>query len=537
MHDQERLLSCGSDFGVELDYSNVGLGALFSMDKRPAPLQAKLRVPAWLSGGNPRQLLADAHLHSRKIDTEHGIWAVQTEESYLHNRARLVTVSELAGPGARQDFDRLQYLHDWIDPESLQELGREIERRIAAEPTGIVDAFNRYQLLMTSSPVEQLSDVVEMVYTELRETGMEGDPTDKVFRNAAVHLIQRAPAVHWRIKLSSVWLRIDYDPKLGGGDVEHLHSQPSAGMAFASSQALYDGIYTFDAYLGPLLGALSPAFWGFSAPRSFGVIFFSLGQPLAGTLGEPAELLQGLATQGATQAVSVPTLTSRASSDAISWWIEALNDLFAVLTDLAVFTDTQGFYVPTRHLHALLTVEQLFRRVISIQAAHRDHNARRVLFFSVLDTLERLTGRPLEKHCSLAFARKTLQGLKDRLPPTAAEVLLPAAERAITALREVQDGFFIQRNLRTVNVELYAEEKLSPERAAAEYIKLLRNATHGHGSNRKGIEERTNALLAHHDGSVPHDLGLLGYVYLLDLLSRCDDLRRTLHRRATAGTT
>ncbi len=60
--------------------------------------------------------------------------------------------------------------------------------------------------------------------------------------------------------------------------------------------------------------------------------------------------------------------------------------MFAVLTDPAVFTDHQQSYQPAKHLHALLTVEQLSRRVASIQTAHRDTNARRVLLFPVLDT-------------------------------------------------------------------------------------------------------------------------------------------------------
>lgn len=70
---------------------------------------------------------------------------------------------------------------------------------------------------------------------------------------------------------------------------------------------------------------------------------------------------------------------------------------------------------------------------------------------------------------------------------------------------------------------------LSPEAAAAEYIRVLRNATHGHGSNREAARGRTNALLAQHDGELPHDLALLGYPYLLDLLNNPSGFRRTLY--------
>jgi len=40
---------------------------------------------------------------------------------------------------------------------------------------------------------------------------------------------------------------------------------------------------------------------------------------------------------------------------------------------------------------------------------------------------------------------------------------------------------------------------------------------------------RTNALLASHDGHIPHDLPLLGYIYLLKILSEMDNLKKRLH--------
>ena len=71
--------------------------------------------------------------------------------------------------------------------------------------------------------------------------------------------------------------------------------------------------------------------------------------------------------------------------------------------------------------------------------------------------------------------------------------------------------------------------------AAAHYLDVLRNATHGYGTAKSGRVNRTNALVAHHNGSIPHDLGLLGYLYLLDLLANPDILRRILHRASSEG--
>ena len=65
--------------------------------------------------------------------------------------------------------------------------------------------------------------------------------------------------------------------------------------------------------------------------------------------------------------------------------------------------------------------------------------------------------------------------------------------------------------------------------AVAQYVKVLRDSTHGHGSNRENQVARTNALLTYHDGRIPHDLGLLGYLYLLDLMTRSENLRLTFY--------
>ncbi|MBC6450871.1 hypothetical protein [Actinokineospora xionganensis] len=99
-------------------------------------------------------------------------------------------------------------------------------------------------------------------------------------------------------------------------------------------------------------------------------------------------------------------MSAKTSSSAIDWWGERLNQFFGALTDPATFTDTSGVYVPVKHIQGITSAEQVFRRITSIQVAHRDIAPRRALFFSALDALERLTARNIETHCSLAFATK-----------------------------------------------------------------------------------------------------------------------------------
>ncbi len=70
----------------------------------------------------------------------------------------------------------------------------------------------------------------------------------------------------------------------------------------------------------------------------------------------------------------------------------------------------------------------------------------------------------------------------------------------------------------------------SPEKAAARYIKILRNATHGHGTNKPGLVQENNRLIAAHNGDIPADISLLGYLYLLLLLVKSSDLRKYLSK-------
>ena len=284
------------------------------------------------------------------------------------------------------------------------------------------------------------------------------------------------------------------------------------------------GLYLFDSYMGPLLGSTTPQVWGFSAPRPFGLMVFSFGNTLAGLRPGAAEMLQLLPTEGpSTTTWNQPALTPTSCSDAVGWWAARLNDLFGVLTDPVLFSDRGGRYSAATHHQTLMTLEQLFERTTSLLCSHRDVHARRVLLFTVLDTVERLTGWNLETLCSLPFAEKTLDNLRADTPTAVIPLLLPTAERSVAALRELQSGFFLSPT---------GPNAPSAAVAAPRYVKILRNATHGHGSNRASRADETAALLAQHDGDIPPDLPLLAFLYLLAILQRPENVRKALAGRA-----
>lgn len=473
-------------------------------------------VPAWLWGGNPLGLFESADLHARRTGDSSEI-RVQTNEHYFRRAPDLVSdlasiLQEPAPYAAMSD--------DSVDATWQPDLRSRLESR--PEGDGAMhEVFTFYQLHISAAPsasvvAQTLTAVETLQEITVSETG------EQAFPLATAYAIKRSDALLHRIKLASVMIRLDHDPDLASGRIDRVVHRSQGQEIFASSSDLHRGLFLLDAYVAPLLGCLTPAVWAVPAYKGYGPILISLGRAISGILGEASEPLQNVgAGQGASEdEYPVVRFDEAAPGSAIGWWASSLNSLFGIMTDPIVFS-SDGHYSGAKHLQWLLTLEQLFRRVHSSQLAHRDAHARRVLLFTVLDTLETLTGRPLETHCSLAYATKTLTRLQQALPPAAQQILLPPAERAVRALEQLQSGFFMTDALGGVPIEFRRGEiKSTPlDRATALYVKTLRDATHGHGSNKPAQRWRTESLLAHHNGRVPHDLGLLGYLYLLDLMA------------------
>ncbi len=494
-----------------------------------ARTSVRLSLPPWFWGGNAAGFFPRAEIRARKASAG---YTIQTEEAYRRSRPGLVELDDVAGPSRRRpDFGvallasertgvELQGLPPWVAAQIAE------TEEHARQSEDFVDRLHYWKVAATVEPAAQLPAALENIYHALQSTPLEGDPSAHLLQNCGIHLVRRTAALLQRAKLPAVLLRLQHDPQLRERKVAHLQKMLAAGdNVFASGHGLLKGLYGFDLYIGPLMGSLTPAVWGFAATRSFGPILFSLGRPFAGTRPRAAEMLHLLPSASPHAATwKSPELTATACSEAVRWWVGRLNDLFSVVTDPVLFADTTGTYDPAGHHQALMTVEQLFARVNSIITSHRDTQSQQVLLFTVLDTLERLSGRPINDLCDYRYAEKKLQSLRSSIPLGAASVLLPSAERGVAALGELRNGFFLSATTQGLN----------PERATAQYIKILRNATHGHGTNRAGSIRENNALLASHDGEVPPDLALLGYMYLLALIDRPQDLRRYLGRGKTA---
>lgn len=508
------------------------------------PADTVIALPHWIWDGAATRFLEEARLQiipdPSLAEDEYRVRAV---ERGAKGRPGLVTVRQLAGPPLVQaDYQPLDTAEmenrfvDRIDQARERTVQQRLERAARFAEKGasagyLAPGLSLHQLQTMVCEPAGTAETARVVVDDI--SAFEFGDGERAFPHTGALYVRRHRALLHRATIPPVLVRVARDSKLQRADLDDVKAANERGEAvFAASSKLGDGMALLDAYLAPLLGALTPYVWAFSASRRSGTIIYTLGEAVAGTAGDAVEPLHLLPAQGALEAVPRPDLSPSAASAAVVWWVRRLDKAMSVISDPAVFSDADGRYVPNYHQHAILSLDQLFRRVGAIQRSHRDDDARRVLLFTVLDTLERLSDRRLTEMCTLAFAQRTLERIRDAVPAEAAEVLLPAAERAVRALAKVQDGFYLRRQTSAATIDFVltdgTAERYTPETAAAEYIRVLRNATHGHGSNRDDAVPRTDALLAHHDGSLDHDLALLGYLYLLDLMSTPALLRRVL---------
>lgn len=493
-----------------------------------------LRVPTWLYGGKPQGLFAEAGLEVRK-DAD-GDLRIRTRESYIQASPRLMQSAHYYGMKSQDRLDDLRDARDRVEVNlnyaRLQSRLDQLEVK-AREAKGGVQLLEYIRGVLISTPSHQIVENARHAMNTLQATkwaGVAPDGSSGPFEGSGLSRIWASEELYMRLRLPSVMLRLEADTELAEGSTEHIQREAN-GLIFSSSQGLYDGTYTFDPYLGPLLGSCSPSIWGISAPRASGTLLLSLGRAVAGTAGEAAEMLQLLPVRSPSGSYPVPQHALEDQMAAIDWWTGQLNQLFALVGDPVLFSAADGVYNPHRQLSALLTVEQLFRRVTSLLAQHRDTAARQVLMFTCLDTLEGLTGRNLLKMFEVDQLGKAIARLERLLPSETLSVLLPGAERARSALQGVGNGFFMARQRGRSEVE-WAGRKVSIEKASAHYLVALRNATHGHGGDRGTLEERQRSasLIAQHNGSLPDNLALVAYVYLLDFLADADRLRRIWSR-------
>lgn len=475
-----------------------------------------VRLPPWLGGGNLRGLLTAMGLQSRVVAD--GL-RVCTDEAYRGTTADLVRPLGVQTAKGIQDMFELAAISDPRAEDDLLDAAQTVLNQ-PDTVSSLTEIMYRAQLELLAASGRDLAPATERALGWIGRLVKEetGQP---MLPDVAVFAIQRRYELFGRMWLPRIFQSLRFDARFtddGPPDPKIFDPQQ---LTFASGHELFSGHVMLDAYLGPFVGAMSPGVWCLAAYRSHGAILLSFGRPVSGSSSGPSELLQTIVLPGSqTNFDWSDGFSSDAPQQAVRWWSSRLNTVFAMLSDPVVFRAKDGDYDGTGHFQAALTVEQLFRRVHSALMCHRDAHARRVLMFSTIDTLTSLTGSQVSRLFTLSHAQKVLNHLRVSMPVAAQQILLPNAQAAVDALERVQTGFHLASPEKPfIRV---GDKDLGLENATARYLTVLRNATHGHGSNKASAREEAQLLLASHTGGISHELGLLGYLYLLDYMANID---------------
>ena len=453
-------------------------------------------------------------------DLASGEWDVRLEERVRRKPARVVQANRLATMnnvdmvGAYSRLRRLPADTVLFRGMPYEHIQAELNRLGAQRPNDLAVLMYRATLATGTVAPDHLAGIVQQV---LRDFLLPLLP------EAAVYLVEVDLALGRRYGATRLLLQAQDD--------EAMFVRPPTARAnetvFNSARGLFsDTSLGLGAYLSPLFLALSPWVWAAPAKRPGGVVIYTFGRLAAGRRSEATELLQLFFPDGRAQSGQQPQVSSVDIDAALIWWAEALDRLFTEITDPVRYV-RDGTYGVKENFEALLSIEQAFRNVQSLSAHARDGHVRRILLFDTLDTLEGLRSPDFARMCELSYAQRALDEVTSLLSPEAGRVLLPRATLAVDALKQLQDGFFVPSRLQDSGLQVPdkrgVERVISLEKAAAAYLRVLRNGGHAFGGRPTPAD---GVLLLAHNGEIPVDLPDLAYLYLLHLLARPQDLRR-----------
>ncbi len=336
-------------------------------------------LPRWFFGGNPANFGVEAGLKMRRLYDN--TWQMETTEQYRHEQARLMQ----SGIVATSEMDRLDELavlpKGHLNPGTFPEIEKIARRLLAGLPEDLTTNLTAARALTAAVSDQQLPAEVGRLVSRLQS--LRDPQQTPLFPDISVARVVPAPSLGYRLTLPRVLLRSEVA-------AERPSQVPSQiNRSFRSASDLLLGTQVFDLYLAPLLLSHSPLVWAVSSIRGNQIILYCLGRLVPGERGNPVEPLQIFLSASDRPTSVEPSLGSPHSDTtyaAINWWTERLNDLFAVISDVALFRDAQDRYDPTWHLHTMLTVEQLFRHLESLLAQTRSAHTQRVLFFGFFDT-------------------------------------------------------------------------------------------------------------------------------------------------------
>lgn len=495
-----------------------------------------LSLPPNLSGGNLPMLFRSMGLRGNR-GTATNEWIIRDDFARTRQTTnKLVWAEVLAGPSLKGDrFDLLtapdqdEYMRHVTRERVADELSKAQKVGVTAS---IAPMLYASQLQVMAAEDSELRDVVRECHERMSGITASDNPDELLFPGLSTHWISTSKVLYTRVWLPAIMMRLEHDPALVA-QLESGTAKTGNALTFMSNHELIAPGILYGNYLGPLLACTTPQVWSVHCTRLLNSIIFNLGRTVPGSAKIPMDPLDLLphrtASESRVSQIRTEPENRAAWRDAIDWWAMRLNQLFVFLSDPATFRDAGGRYEPYCHQNWLMNTAELFDRVTSAMRTTRDPSGALVMTFSALDLVsEKFLGGDMGAISVPAMARKTLEEVRQAMPPRVAEVLIPGAENAVDALERVADGFF----LNTGKVE-YTDKRgavrKTPLEAVGPLMRARRNAVHGFG----GPEAKTRGsheLLAQHRGDLPPGLVLLPYLYLLKVLCNLDSLRIKVER-------
>lgn len=284
----------------------------------------------------------------------------------------------------------------------------------------------------------------------------------------------------------------------------------------------------FTMYFSPLLLLDAPFVNGFSVARPNATIIRLLTVSEPGRQRGWTDQLDSFKPSYASSRVwletIVPNTTLETREVMLRWWAGRLSELLWVITDPTRHTDGSGNYDPSVHLGVTLTVERLFVTSIEIMCHKtKDELLRKLLLFDFLDLLEGHGMGTYEKNLSYKKQYALWSTLKESLPEEIAVAFSPVIEGAFEALLHLETGFWSSANRTSKNEILInrrdgtGTDAISLDRARGEYLRILRNSTHGFKD--LASDPRNLSYLANHTAELHENLADLVWWYLIRLLS------------------
>ena len=493
--------------------------------KRTRPKAQKIRVtlPSWIMGGAP-ELLAELCDWDIESTEEPDVWKIRTKESIHGTDGKLLQISKMADRansdsiGAYSRLNRLKSNDGIIGQDiwrAAQNTADALLKRFPEEPAALWSAM---QILISASPTaKEATLTTKNLFTDYILNAVE---------NPTLYLVEHSSVLSYRYTASRMLLSTRNNVDKSNFKEDRLISRSSHGLFRDTSLGL-------DAYISCLCACLSPDVWVYPIGRPGGVILVVFGEAVRGQETFARDEIQLLSpSQKFSKKNPYRPENPAVYEHAAKWWVGQLNTMFSIITEPSNY-DVAGFYDAAESTERLLTVEQVFRDCQSILTLTRDAHARTTLVFTLLKRLEGLIpGYTWKKAVGLKSLESLVEQLKVDVPSDLHEIFLWRADRAVHAVKSLEDGFFGSKNsVGTIPLPDKQGRMIETdhENAVTQWLQLVRNSLHGFNKP----SPRDRALLAAHDGNIPPEFADVAWLHVLDIVAHPEKLDRftTLQRK------